>query len=187
MPVLTLPPPPQPLSDPRDLALVAALRGGLPLCPRPYATLGAGLGMSEAEVLRRLRDLQESGVLRRFGAIVRHHEVGYAANAMVVIAPPQEYIAALGRRLARERAVTLCYQRAPAKGWPYTLYCMVHGQSRPVVLAQINAILRNHRLKALPHKILFSRRRFKQTAGRYGRSAAEAPTVQALASMAGDA
>lgn len=170
----------QPVTDPRDLSLIAALRDGLPLCPRPYAKLGADLGMSEAEVLMRLRDLHEGGAIRRFGAIVRHHEVGYAANAMVVLAPPAERVAELGRRLARERAVTLCYQRAPAEGWPYTLYCMVHGRSRPVVLAQINAMLRNNGLKELPHRILFSRRRFKQTAGHYGRARAEAAAPQAV-------
>lgn len=178
------PTPPPPLTDPRDLSLVAALRAGLPLCPRPYATLGADLGMSEAEVLRRLRDLREADVMRRFGAIVRHHEVGYAANAMVVIAPPTNQVAALGRRLAQERAVTLCYQRRPAPDWPYTLYCMVHGRSRAVVLAQINAILRNHGLKELPHRVLFSRRRFKQTAGQYGRPARE---TASLPTAVGDA
>jgi DNA-binding Lrp family transcriptional regulator len=153
------------------LALVAALRAGLPVCPRPYATLGQGIGMSEAEVIGRLSRMRDSGVLRRFGAIVRHHEAGYGANAMVVLAPPEEEIPALGRRLAGEPAVTLCYRRAPAPPvWPYVLYCMIHGQSRDIVSRQIAGILIRHGLTDTPHKILFSRHRFKQTGGCYGRT-----------------
>lgn len=168
----------EPLSDPRDLALIAALRDGLPLCARPYAALGAPLGMSETEVLCRLRDLRDSGVMRRFGAIVRHHEAGYAANAMVVFAPPAEEVSALGRRLAEAPEVTLCYRRTPAPGWPFTLYCMIHGRSRAVVLDQIEALRRRHGLLDLPHRVLFSCRRFKQTAGLYGRAAP--PAAQAV-------
>lgn len=166
------------LTDPRDLALIAALRDGLPLCATPYRALGAGLGMSEAEVLGRLRSLCDSGVIRRFGAVVRHHEAGYAANAMVVFAPPEATTPALGKALADEEAVTLCYRRAPSlPDWPYTLYCMIHGRSRDAVLAEIDAIVARQGLADLPRQVLFSRRRFKQTAGRYGRAMTEGARV----------
>ncbi|MFA7428705.1 MAG: AsnC family protein [Rhodospirillaceae bacterium] len=162
------------VTDPRDLALIAALRDGLPLCATPYRALGAGLGMSEGEVLGRLRALCDSGVIRRFGAVVRHHEAGYAANAMIVFAPAEATIPALGKALADEDAVTLCYRRAPSlPDWPYTLYCMIHGRSREVVLAEIDAIVARHGLADVPRQVLFSRRRFKQTAGRYGRAVGE--------------
>lgn len=165
-----------PLADPRDLALVAALRNGLPLTARPYATLGGRLGMSEAEVLSRLRRRVDDGTIRRFGAIVRHHEAGYGANAMVVFAPPAQAVRDLGQRLAAEPAVTLCYQRAAVlPDWPYTLYCMIHGRSRGTVTAEIDAIILRHGLAALPRQVLFSKRRFKQTAGRYGRAAGDTP------------
>ena len=69
---------------PEDRALLAALSDGLPLEPEPFAALGRRLGLAEAEVLQRLRALVERGVVRRFGVVVRHHELGYRANAMVV-------------------------------------------------------------------------------------------------------
>lgn len=164
-----------PLSpDDRDLTLVAELRDGLPLSPRPYAALGGRLGMSEAEVIGRLRSLAEGGVIRRFGAIVRHHEAGFTANAMVVLDVPDDMVADVGRHLAAEEAVTLCYRRVRAlPEWPYNLYAMVHGRDRAVVTAAIDAMLIRHGLKSLDHAVLFSTRRFKQTGGRYGRAKAE--------------
>lgn len=116
-----------PLSD-ADMALVAALRDGLPLSHRPYADLGASIGMGEAEVISRLRTLVDQGIIRRFGAVVRHHEAGFRANAMVVLDVPDEQVAKIGRLLGQEQAVTLCYRRVRVPGqWPYNLYAMVHG------------------------------------------------------------
>lgn len=163
-----------PQLDDKDLALVAALRDGLPVAPRPYAELGRLCGMTEADVLRRLRDLQDSGVIRRFGAIVRHHEAGYAANAMVVLDIPDDRVAEAGKALAAEPIVTLCYRRAPAPpDWPYGLYAMVHGRDRREVERQVAEMLRRTGLDIHPHAVLFSRRRFKQTAGCYGRKQAQ--------------
>ncbi|EKV27611.1 Transcriptional regulator [Caenispirillum salinarum AK4] len=163
-----------PLPD-ADMALVAALRDGLPLSHRPYADLGARVGMSEAEVLSRLSALAEAGIIRRFGAIVRHHEAGYRANAMVVLDVPDERVAEVGRTLGGEKAVTLCYRRVRAPGrWPYNLYAMVHGRDRAVVTAEVREMLARLGLARLPHDILFSTHRYKQTGGRYGRARGEA-------------
>lgn len=163
-----------PLDD-ADMALVAALRDGLPLAPRPYAALGIGLRMSEAEVISRLRRLTETGVIRRFGAIVRHHEAGFRANAMVVLDIPDAEVAEVGHRLGAEQAITLCYRRVRVPGrWPYNLYAMVHGRDRGTVTREIDALLMRQGLKGRPHAVLFSTRRYKQTGGRYGRSRQEA-------------
>ena len=67
-----------------DLRLLTAIQDGLPLDPRPYARVAEQAGLSEDEVITRLGRLAGEGVIRRFGVIVRHHELGYRANAMVV-------------------------------------------------------------------------------------------------------
>lgn len=163
-----------PLPD-ADMALVASLRDGLPLSHRPYADLGARIGMSEAEVISRLSALSDAGIIRRFGAIVRHHEAGFRANAMVVLDIPDDQVAEVGRMLGSEQAVTLCYRRVRVPGqWPYNLYAMVHGRDRTVVTAEVTDMLARLGLTAYPHDILFSTHRYKQTGGRYGRAKGEA-------------
>jgi DNA-binding Lrp family transcriptional regulator len=64
--------------------LVAALQPGLPLVSRPFAAIGHGIGMAESDVLTIIEDWLKSGVVKRLGVVVRHHELGYTANAMVV-------------------------------------------------------------------------------------------------------
>ena len=158
----------RPPLDDADRRLLSALQGGLPFCARPYARLGERAGLSEDEVLARLARLQESGVIRRFGVVVRHHEVGYGANAMVVWDVPDDQVAELGRCLAGFDFITLCYRR-PRRlpQWRYNLYCMIHGKSREEVLAHLEWMVSHCGLSALSHEVLFSRRRFKQRGAHY--------------------
>ena len=153
-----------------DLCLVNAIEDGLPLVPRPFEDIGRRCGMSEAEVIDGLRRLQAEGVVKRLGVIVRHHELGYRANAMVVWDVPDSQVGDLGRRFSAFDFVTLCYRR-PRRlpDWPYNLFCMVHGKARDRVLEQVDHLARECGVADIPRAVLFSGRRFKQRGARYSR------------------
>jgi DNA-binding Lrp family transcriptional regulator len=148
--------------------LIEAIQEGLPLVPRPYREIGARLGMSEQTVIERLRAMIDAGIIKRLGVVVRHHELGYCANAMVVWDVPDERVDGTGRQLGDIDCVTLCYQR-PRRlpDWPYNLFCMVHGQDRDEVLACIARLVDALGLGDIRHAVLFSGRRFKQRGARY--------------------
>jgi DNA-binding Lrp family transcriptional regulator len=161
-----------------DRRLVAALEDGLALEPRPYAALGRRAALTEQAVIDRLERWQAEGLVRRFGVVVRHHELGWRANAMAVWDVPDDVVTAHGRRLARAAGVTLAYRRARAlPGWPYNLFCMVHGTERGEVQARIQALGRECGLEAFPHAVLFSRTRFKQTGPRYSAASAASEAI----------
>jgi DNA-binding Lrp family transcriptional regulator len=151
-----------------DKRIVAALQDGLALVSRPYATLGSGAGLTEADVITRLRDWHRDGVIRRFGIIVRHRPLGFEANAMVVWDVPDDRVAAAGCWLARQDGVTLCYRRRRSlPAWRYNLYCMVHGRQRDAVLRRLQFLTREGGLEQWPREVLFSVRAFKQRAAQY--------------------
>jgi DNA-binding Lrp family transcriptional regulator len=154
--------------DAGDYALSAALEAGLALTPRPFAELGARCGLAETEVLARIQRLLELGVIRRFGVVVRHRELGFTANAMVVWDIPDAEVERVGHQLATQAGVTLCYQR-PRRlpDWPYNLFSMLHGQDRGKVLARLAEIRHELGLEQVACQPLFSRRRFKQQGARY--------------------
>jgi DNA-binding Lrp family transcriptional regulator len=158
--------------SPSDRRLLAALEEGLPLVSRPFAALAERVGLAEEEVLARLEALRTAGVINRMGLIVRHRELGYRANAMLVLDVPDEAVSALGGRLAREPLVSLCYARPRRPPlWPYNIFCMVHGRERLETLRQVHAILMRTGLETAPRAVLFSCRRFVQRAARYARGA----------------
>ncbi|MBZ0131160.1 MAG: Lrp/AsnC family transcriptional regulator [Rhodocyclaceae bacterium] len=159
--------------DLRDLTmpeqrLMGALQHGLELVPQPFARLGEQAGMDEAEVIAILKRWRAEGLIKRFGVVVRHHELGFTANAMVVWDLPDDEVERVGGLLAAEPEVTLCYQRRRhAPEWPYNLFCMIHGRARGEVEAAAASLRQRHGLSQVPHALLFSRRRFKQRGAHY--------------------
>ncbi|MFA7241023.1 MAG: Lrp/AsnC family transcriptional regulator [Sulfuricellaceae bacterium] len=153
---------------PDESRLIAAIQNGIPLAPRPYAEIGAQTDMSEAEVIAGLSRLLEQGVIRRLGVVVRHHELGYRANAMVVWDVPDADVGKVGRCLGQFDCVTLCYRRPrrPPE-WRYNLFSMIHGRDRNEVLGLVDQLRAACKLADTPHEVLFSRRRFKQCGARY--------------------
>ncbi|HEX6093192.1 MAG TPA: AsnC family protein [Dongiaceae bacterium] len=154
----------------QDRNLLQTLSAGLPLDPRPYAKLGKPLGLSEGQVIDSLRRLISSGVIKRFGVIVRHWKLGYRANAMAVWDVPDALAAEAGRRLAALDFVTLCYRRPRAlPDWPYNLFCMIHGRSRSDVETQVRQAAEAAAIEAMPQALLFSTTCFKQRGARFKR------------------
>jgi len=149
-------------------AVIGAMQNGLPLAPRPFALIADRIGSDEATVLEVVKRLQATGAIKRFGVVVRHHELGYRANAMVVWDIPDDCLHTIAERLAVDRCVTLCYQRPrrPPR-WPYNLFCMIHGFDRDQVEQKIETLRRSNGIHDLPHAVLFSRRRFKQRGAVY--------------------
>ncbi|RTR04528.1 Lrp/AsnC family transcriptional regulator [Halomonas nitroreducens] len=144
------------------------LEWGLPLSPRPWQVLAEQCGLTEGEVLACVHRWQATGLIKRQGLVVRHRPLGIGANAMVVWDVPDARVAEVGRRLAREVAVTLCYRRPRClPDWPYNLFCMLHGIRRERVLAQLAAIVERQGLADLEHRVLFSEQAYRQCGGRY--------------------
>lgn len=157
------------LSQPFGIApLVSAIQHGLPLVSRPFAEIGVGLGLTEAEVIAGLAQLVERGTIKRMGVVVRHHELGYRANAMVVWDIPDERVSELGRRIGQVDFVTLCYSR-PRRlpEWRYNLFTMIHGQHRDDVLGLVVQLKEQCGLEDTACEVLFSCRRFKQRGAQY--------------------
>ncbi len=152
-------------------SLLLAVQDGLELCEQPYRSLGCLAGLDEEAVLRFLDQWQRNGLFRRFGVVLRHRQLGFRANAMCVWNVDDARVDALGRLLAAEPGVTLCYRRARhLPQWPYNLFCMIHGKERRAVQALRDAIAARIGLDAWPHAVLFSTRCFKQRGARIATS-----------------
>lgn len=148
--------------------LFAALQVGLPIVSQPWAHLGRRVGLNEGMVIETVARALEDGLIRRFGVVVRHRELGIGSNAMCVWDIPDALAGSLGRQLAAQPGVTLCYRRRRCPPhWRYNLFCMIHGCAREAVQAQRDEMARAIGLDRWPHAVLFSGRRFKQRGARY--------------------
>ena len=100
--------------DEAERRLVSVLQEGLPLFMRPFSLIAERIGASESDVLGRIGRWLEEGAIKRFGVVVRHHELGFRANAMVVHDIADDQVSELGRLLAEEPAVTCLLYTSPS-------------------------------------------------------------------------
>lgn len=154
--------------DTIDWCLIEAIEQGIPYSPRPFLDIGKEIGISEKEVIERIHTLRNNGIIKRFGVIVRHHEFGYRANAMVVWDIPDNFVSGFAGHLAKSDVVTLCYRRPRNPPvWPYNLFCMIHGKDRDSVIGHVKLLAEEYPHGKPEYNILFSKRRFKQRGMHY--------------------
>ena len=154
----------EPLLDAVDRRIIVATQSGLPRVAQPYHAIAAQLGVTADDVMRRLRHMLETGVIRRIGAVPNHYALGYKANGMSVWDVPDERVHELGQKIGALDAVSHCYHRPrhlPA--WPYNLFAMVHGRDRDEVETKVREIAELLGTANRGHTVLYSTRILKKT------------------------
>ena len=150
--------------DAIDRAIVRETQAGLPLTTAPYRAIGDAVGVSEAEVIRRMAAMLEQGVIRRIGAVPNHYRLGYRGNAMSVWDVDDARIVEIGERVGALDFVSHCYRRPRhPPDWPYNLFAMVHGRTREEALEMVTRIAGLLGPEDRGHEILFSSRILKKT------------------------
>jgi DNA-binding Lrp family transcriptional regulator len=145
--------------------VIAEIQGDIPVTERPYLEIAVKLGISEALLLATLQDLCDRGVIRRFGATLRHQKSGYRANAMTAWKVPEDRVEEVGRKMATYREVSHCYRRNPAPDWHYNLYTMIHARDEDSCVETVERISRDTGVSC--YTVLFSRKELKKTSMKY--------------------
>jgi siroheme decarboxylase len=77
-----------PLDD-LDRAILNEIQSHFPLVPRPYEEMGRRVGATEAEVLARVKNLHEAGIIRRIGANFTSRKLGYTSTLCAARVAPE--------------------------------------------------------------------------------------------------
>ena len=112
----------------KDRRRINVLSKDIPHTPTPFSDLG--IDISE------IRGDLNLKIMRRFGAVLRHQQAGFDANAMVCFSVKEADSA--GKVLAENAHVSHCYERAPFEGFPYNVYAMFHATCAEELQAAID-------------------------------------------------
>jgi len=145
--------------------IIASIQEDILIISRPYLEISKKLKISEETLLRTLKDLCDRGVIRRFGATIRHQKSGFAANAMVAWIVDEKRIEEVGEKMSSFKEVSHCYRRNPTDEWPYNLYTMVHANNEDACREIARTMSSKTRVEN--YKLLFSRRELKKTSMKY--------------------
>jgi len=150
--------------DSIDREIITATQAGLPLVPQPYQQLAKQIGISSDYLMGRLQAMQESGIIRRIGAVPNHYKLGYKHNGMTVWDIDDTQIDRLGALIGALDFVSHCYHRPRhLPDWRYNFFAMVHSKTEAGAEAQIQQIAQLLGEHCYANEVLYSTKILKKT------------------------
>jgi len=148
--------------DETDQAILRAAQEGIPVVKEPFERIAKEAGISQDEVIARLKKLISGSVIKRLGISINQRKVGIVANAVVVWKVPQEHVDSVGNVLAAYREITHCYERVTMPGkWEHNLFTVIHGYTRESVEEMAERLSKVVGISDF--LVLFSNEQFKRT------------------------
>lgn len=151
--------------DDLDKKIIAAMQDEFPLVAEPYKEIAKRIGITEEELLERLSSYRKSGKIRKMGAVLKHREVGFSANALCAWIVPPERLEEVGQIMMSHPAITHCYSRIPQPEWPYNFYIMLHAHTQEECRTMAAELAQATGLSQ--YTMLFSTKEWKKTSMRY--------------------
>ncbi len=149
----------------QDKDFIRELQKDMDIIDEPFVKAATNLGITEDELFAKMKHYESIGVLRRFAAILRHRQVGFTANGMIVWKVPENRITSVGETLGSFPQVSHCYERPTYDDWPYNVFSMIHCKTHTEA-NDVAKIIQNQ-IDVDEYKILFSSREFKKTRVEY--------------------
>jgi DNA-binding Lrp family transcriptional regulator len=77
--------------DDVDKQIINHLQDGFPVCESPYKVVAEELGLTEIDLIERIKALLGSGILSRFGPLYHAEQMGGALTLAAVKVPQQQF------------------------------------------------------------------------------------------------
>ena len=155
------------MTDNREILL--AVQDGIPLVREPFTEASKALGISQEDLVERLKRMREDGTIRRFAPNINQRKIGITANAVVIWRVPEEDLPRVVETMLGYNEISHCYRRATVPGkWEYNLYTVVHDYDRESVSRFVRRLSEETGIE--DYQVLYSRRQFKRTSSRISRS-----------------
>ena len=148
----------QPTEEDKDF--IRELQKDMEIIDEPFVKAANNLGITENELFEKMKQYEDTGVMRRFAAILRHRKVGFTANGMIVWKVPEDRISEVGEKLGAFPQVSHCYERPTYPDWPYNVFSMIHCKTHDEAHEMAKTIQKQ--INVPEYQILFSSREFKK-------------------------
>jgi len=149
----------------QDKNFIRELQKDMEIIDEPFVKAAKNLGITENELFEKMKHYEDNGIMRRFAAILRHRQVGFTANGMIVWKVPKDRISEVGEKLGAFPQISHCYERPTYSDWPYNVFSMIHCKTHDEANEMTKTI--QEQIHVDDYRILFSSREFKKTRVEY--------------------
>ncbi len=144
----------------QDKDFIRELQKDMEIIDEPFVKAANNLGITENELFEKMKQYEDNGIMRRFAAILRHRQVGFTANGMIVWKVPEDRISEVGEKLGAFPQISHCYERPTYSDWPYNVFSMIHCKTQDEAHEMAKTI--QDQINVDEYRILFSSREFKK-------------------------
>jgi DNA-binding Lrp family transcriptional regulator len=148
-----------------EIGMIRQLQEPFPLTDEPYQKIAADLGITETQVLERMRSLVRKGCLKKIGSFLKSVSITPEARTLVVWQIPEEKLGRIGSEIAAFREVLYADQRPVYPNFPYSFYTMIRGET-PEELELITRRMQD-RIGKWPHRVMVTVRELKKERMKY--------------------
>ena len=148
-----------------EIGVIRELQEPFPLTDEPYQKIAADLGITEAQVLERMKSLAKKGCLKRIGSFLKTPAIPLEAKTLVVWQIPEEKLERIGPEIAEFREVLYADRRPAYPEFPYSLYTMIRAETA----MELEVVTRRmqDRIGKWPHRVLVTTRELKKEGMKY--------------------
>ena len=148
-----------------DIAFVREFQEDLQLVSRPFDGMAQRLGFTVSDLFAKAHEMMDRRLMRRYAAVLHHRRAGFSANAMVVWNVPKGRSVEVGMKMAKQPAVTHCYERPRYDDWRFSHFTMIHAVTQSECEEIASEIADGTGLD--DYQLLYSHREYKKTRVRY--------------------
>ena len=132
------------LPDQIDLAILNALQDDLPLVSRPWKVIADRLGISEKEILRRMKMLKDTGIIRGISPVLESRNLGLHAATLVALHVPENRVDEIADIISSYAEVSHNFQRDHY----YSLWFTIASQNEEGIKRVLDEILQQTGIQA---------------------------------------
>ena len=148
-----------------ETEMIRELQEPFPLTDEPYQKIAASLGITEMQVLERMKSLVKKGCLKRIGSFLKTPAAVPETSALVVWQIPEEKLERIGPEIAGFREVLYADRRPAYPEFPYSLHTMIRAGT-PAELEVVTRRMQD-RIGKWPYRVLVTTRELKKEPMKY--------------------
>ncbi|MCF8109388.1 MAG: Lrp/AsnC family transcriptional regulator [Desulfohalobiaceae bacterium] len=139
--------------DDLDREILNRIQSGVPLDKRPFQTLGREFGLSESEMLARVKRMGDLGIVRRLGPIINYPAWGMS-GVLVAARAKEDRLVTIREVIEEYPEITHAYLRNYAWNFWFTVIAE-NEEKRDLIIAQVTQEAGLEEVKTLPQKKSF--------------------------------
>ncbi|WP_129596111.1 Lrp/AsnC family transcriptional regulator [Anaerophilus nitritogenes] len=147
--------------DKIDERILIEISQNIEICMDVYEALAKKLNLSEDELLKRLKNMKNQGVIKRIAPVLYHQNTEYKYHAMTAWKIPKNKIDTMLYEMQKIENISHIYERNINKDWPYNLFGMLHGKEKEEIQNIIKFL--SKKIQVTEYTVLYTKKQWKKT------------------------